>query len=97
MSGFLCRTFNNRVIYQQFTGLLDQNNTEIYEGDIIEYKHPEFFSLQRGQIVFNNGMFIINNNVIPKYEHLRNLMLYFFNKNGKVIGNIFDNPELISW
>lgn len=36
----LNKIFNKDYIIQQFTGLLDINDKEIYDGDIIEWKEP---------------------------------------------------------
>ena len=80
-------------IAMQFTGLLDRNNKEIYEGDIV--KQEKWVSI--GKYVNSIG--------VVKYKGINftsecigdwsgsNAEL---NGNAKVIGNIYENPELIN-
>jgi uncharacterized phage protein (TIGR01671 family) len=75
-------------IVQQFTGLLDTNSRKIFEGDII--KVSDLGTIQIGQVVFLNGEFGINT---------RNRLRFFdaggFIREIEIIGNIFENPELL--
>lgn len=75
----------------QYTGLKDKNGKEIFEGDIVNYsEHPAGMATvewnERGyfELVFPSGA----KNFIPD-KHL--FRMYGF----EVIGNIYDNPELI--
>lgn len=70
----------------QFTGILDKNGKEIYEGDIIsgefydtEYHHAETI---KHEIVFNNGAY----NIASSNWHKPTL---------EIIGNIFENKKLL--
>ena len=84
----------------QFTGLLDKNDVKIYEGDIITYnmigwdeKINEKYNNQfKGIIVYNWDKFQI------KYSDTKLSKCYhYLNKaqKMKIIGNIYENPELI--
>ena len=77
----------------QFTGLLDCNGKEIYEGDIVR-----LFDFKNCQVVFERGAFcyMINNHIIPFSSNI----YLRIGKNGgyrevEILGNIHDNPELI--
>lgn len=76
----------------QFTGLHDKNGKEIYEGDIVRFRlrfrligEAEY---QDGTIIYEGGRF---------YSKLTNSEIYLFGKpdDYEVIGNIYDNPELL--
>lgn len=73
----------------QYTGLTDKNGTKIFEGDIVEYITGKDFS-NVAQIIFKDCQFLckdIHNRMITQPA--------FMNVEFEVIGNIYDNPELL--
>lgn len=90
----------------QFTGLKDENGKEIYEGDIIEFSYDEFIGnfdtkVAKGTIEFTNGTFLIKTFEIEgkKVKDTDNeewFLLYTVNTcTLKVIGNVYENSELL--
>lgn len=65
----------------QYTGFKDKNDTEIYERDIVKHKFGQ------GQVFDRNGCWFIE-----MYQELG----YTLKDTIEVIGNIYENPELIS-
>ena len=68
----------------QFTGLQDANGTDIYEGDLLlSNENGEVF-----EVVYDAPEFCCKDNVFG-FKFLNHP------ENFKVIGNVFDNPELM--
>jgi uncharacterized phage protein (TIGR01671 family) len=93
--GQIADTKNYQLI--QFTGLLDKNGKEIYEGDIAVYQ-PNITASKTGEILFEDGAFVFNG--IKSAKGFVCLHAFTNNEIGglkaiKVIGNIFQNPELL--
>ncbi|EHQ88236.1 YopX family protein [Desulfosporosinus youngiae] len=72
--------YGSKITYLQFTGLRDKNGKEIYEGDMCD----TYTRWGKGVVRFEGGMFKLNGmslcTFIPRLE---------------VIGNIYENPELL--
>ena len=94
-----CQVDQNTV--GQFTGLRDKNGVKIFGGDIIKhpYVDPIFRDLVEmkdgegvtSEVIFHDGAFVV------KYDYDYLIYLDAFTRHGhaEVIGNIYDNPELL--
>ena len=85
----------HEAILMQFTGLLDKNGKEIYEGDIVKigyfspigtvYTEKEV-RIEYGETYPFNKFWASGGNVVREYR----------NKNSEIIGNIYENKDLIT-
>lgn len=88
------------IVLMQCTGLKDKNGKLIYEGDIVSvkikvqdsfYEDEYYFENYKGEIIFEKGEIAID--VIDTTKHP--ISLYYNTKDCEVIGNIYENPELL--
>ena len=83
----------------QFTGLYDKNGKEIYEGDIVEKTVNNIISSHRFKIVYSEcfaGFCRLYNKEKGTRDGLISLSEMDVDREEiKVIGNIYDNPELL--
>lgn len=84
----------------QFIGLVDKNGVEIYEGDILLDKEFDENGIDISgyyPVVYDNKtcQFCIDNSFKKDGTSLVNITQYFNPENIEVVGNIYDNPQLI--
>ena len=82
----------------QYTGLHDKNGKEIYEGDIVKYE-----TFWEGDCEYEGGMAVIywdNEDTgfyceCQEYHYSLDMFNLTRNLSPEIIGNIYDNPELL--
>lgn len=74
----------------QFTGFLDFHRKEIYEGDIIQ----RYYNIGDGKIYKFEGVVVFEDGTFGVKQGDSILHLHSV-KGWSIIGNIFDNPELL--
>lgn len=81
----------------QFTGLLDKNGKEIYEGDIMRIPETEFNIEIIGVVEFDRGSYVVRSFFSGTHSSLAWAIRERQpgEQRGVVIGNIHDNPELL--
>jgi hypothetical protein len=78
----------------QFTGLKDKNGKEIFEGDILDSHFKiEWNMLHCGWALFNRKGFC--HQLLADEYDANGDILHPWQINGEVIGNIYENPELL--
>lgn len=82
-----CKLLDNCEI-MQFTGLLDKNEKEIYEGDVINISETSYHKEFNAKIKFEEGKFIIDNFLAGD--------LCNFNQSCEVVGNLYENGSLLN-
>lgn len=91
----------------EYTGLSDKNGTKIFEGDIVSVDYDVNYTgvarhrIGNFKVVFKNGCFMkesIANPQLSLFENNERKGLYHFIPSDvcTIIGNIYDNPELLA-
>ena len=93
--------YSDQKILMQFTGLQDKNGKDIYFGDILSTSNDHYqFDLWTKEdygysVVIENEkeLGVSFSNWVPEHSNCESCYDFFF---VEVIGNIYENPELIT-
>jgi hypothetical protein len=79
----ICYQQSGRLVLMQSTGLADRNGKEIFEGDVVE-----LFNEKRKIRWADGSWYFVDRE--GDGDHV-----FFFHRHMEVIGNIYENPELM--
>lgn len=79
------------VILMQYTGLKDKNNKEIFEGDVVKWFSNR---VEKAIVQFSNGIFQLKIQE-PENDDYYMDILHNWTSTIEVIGNLYENPELL--
>lgn len=100
-------TYIDKNTFGEFTGLPDKNGKKIFEGDIVRLSPPKesnevYVPTPRNpsedrilQVVFFDGMFAVDMRKWVKHGYGSIELRSYETERIEVIGNIYDNPELL--
>jgi len=93
-----CQTYRTPVKPEtvgQYTGRIDKNGVMIFEGDIVRSSDPDYPESKMdcgiGQVEFYAGLWYVSGEVQNGLYDLLDTCC----KDLEVVGNVFDNPELL--
>lgn len=90
---------NEDLEVMQYTGLKDKSGVEIYEGDIIAIKDTIRKEIWVSDIIFEDATFVVKSKGCEYYDSPLGGIASDKNHKGthfcKVIGNIYENPDLL--
>ena len=89
-SGAMCLTTVISNTIGQYTGLTDKNGTKIFEGDILQFTNNDNEQTNYEVLWFANKWVVLQCEMTVADD-----LDLFFVKHCVVIGNIYDNPELL--
>ena len=86
---------NNNIVFNetvgQFTGMTDKNGTKIFEGDIVRHIDTTCHVVE----VVNSEVYFDTEMLKFRFRYSNELFHCQFNNECEVIGNIYDNKELL--
>jgi len=85
-------------VFQQFTGLLDRNGKEIYEGDIVRFSvenADRWVGATKGYIEYDDGE--VGFVIVDAKKNIITISRGYDAYSGslEIIGNIYENPHLL--
>lgn len=85
-------TADNECILMQCTGLKDKNGKLIYEGDIVKFVFGNKY--KNGEVTYSQTIWSVSNAQFVNREYVGGALINLYST-CEVIGNIYENPELI--